>query len=189
MNTLTDDFILTLEYYHDNPDYYKMFTDGSDYFDIINNKKIKLDNLDKYKDIIDANNDDGDGEEYDNTSTHPENILKKLIFLNIKYQEITFKKKTFAHNIDIKNDKPYLLIFDNMQLYDTNIKLIKQIIFKNNYNIFVPSIYIFENVFKNKSFKKSIDSIKKIDEQIEISNPFDEADEIIDSKKVQARNI
>jgi hypothetical protein len=39
---IDDDLILSLEYYHDNPEYKKFFDKEKDFFDIINNKKIDM---------------------------------------------------------------------------------------------------------------------------------------------------
>ena len=39
---ITDDLILSLEYYHDNPENKKFFEAENGFFDLINNRKINL---------------------------------------------------------------------------------------------------------------------------------------------------
>jgi hypothetical protein len=167
MEIISDDLILSLEYYHDNPEYKKFFKKENNFFDIINNKKIELTKFDD----------------------EPEKILKEKLFENIKYQNITLTNKRFKNEIIIERDCNYLLIFDNMQLHSANIKLISEIFFSSNYKIFVPSIYIFENLFGKSKIKKIIFNINKLEDGIIISNPFDDFNNIKEEKKQMARNI
>lgn len=167
MSILTDDFILSLEYYHDNDELVKIIGIEETFYDIINNKKIKL-NLIK---------------------DEPEQVLKELIFKDIVYQQLTIKNENFIDEINIDSNVKYLLVFDNMQLYNDNVKLMKEIIFRYNYEIYVPSVYIFENLMKYKKMDTLINNIKKLDKNIIIDNPFDVNNDIKENKKQLARNI
>jgi hypothetical protein len=76
-----------------------------------------------------------------------------------------------------------------MQLHSSNIKLIGKIFFSSEYKIFVPSIYLFENLFGKTKIEKIISEINKLHNSVDISNPFDEHNEIIPEKKQMAINI
>lgn len=167
MEIVDDNLILSLEYYHDNPEFNKFLRKEQNFFDIINNKKINLTKFD----------------------TEPENILKEKLFQNIKYQNITLRDKKFKNEILLDPNEHFLLIFDNMQLHSDNVKLIGKIFFSDNYKIFVPSIYLFENLFSKTKINKIISNINKLHNSIHISNPFDEQENIIPDKKIMARNI
>ena len=164
---ISDDLILSLEYYHNNPEHKKFLKKENNFFDIINNKKIDLSKFD----------------------SDPENILKEKLFENIKYQNITLTNKKFKNEIVLDPNDNFLLIFDNMQLHSSNIKLIGKIFFSSEYKIFVPSIYLFENLFGKTKIEKIISEINKLHNSVDISNPFDEHNEIIPEKKQMARNI
>lgn len=167
MEIVDDDLILSLEYYHDNPEYNKFLKKEQQFFDLINNKKINLTKFD----------------------TEPENILKEKLFQNIKYQNITLMDKKFKNEILLDPNDNWILIFDNMQLHSSNIKLIGKIFFSDNYKIFVPSIYLFENLFGKIKINKIITDLDKLHNSIHVSNPFDEQENIIPEKKIMARNI
>lgn len=165
---IDDDLILSLEYYHDNPEYKCFFEKETNFYDMINNKKINLNKINE----------------------EPEEVLKKKMFNNIKYKNISITDKKFKNTIELSNpDTNYLLIFDNLQLNGSNIKLLSEIFFNGRYNIFVPSIYIFEKLFSRSKIDKIINDIHKLDPNIIISNPIDINNNIVNDKKIMARNV
>lgn len=134
---ITDDFILNLEFQHDNKDA-KLY-DNMKLLDMINNKLFKLNYL---------------------ITKEPESILKDLLFKEICYNKICFNNIKFQKN-NLDQSDNYIVVYDNMQFDKKNLELTERLLGKK-FKVFIPFIYLAETLIttKNMTINKKIENIK-----------------------------
>lgn len=167
MEEITDEYILNLEFIHDNiKDIKKMLTYGYDFYDLINGKILNIEYI-----------------------SDPEENILNLVFNNIIYHKNMYKNISINNN-EINVDKDIILVFDNIQFNKINIELLDQIFPNKIKKIFVPFVYIAEQLINvnNKKINDIIDNIKNMDKRVFIDNFYN--NNILKSKyKIEADNI
>jgi hypothetical protein len=125
------DKILELEFIHDNKTEMQIFESGINFFNMIERKFIRIKEINK----------------------HPEETMKEYIFKNINYNKLKIYNTPFEEQITetdkIKLKDNIILVFDNVQLTKTNIEMFKLILKDKNIRIFIPFIYIAEQLLLN----------------------------------------
>jgi hypothetical protein len=145
ISELTFNDILTLEFLHDNKNDIDAIKNGDFCYNMIMRKKIEIDTSIK----------------------NPEQRMKEYIFKNINYDKLKIRNTDFSNNIT-NDDKIILkdtiiLVFDNNQLHDENINLLKYIFKDKIIKIFIPFIFLSEQLLKNETpdrIKAKIDYYK-----------------------------
>ena len=137
MSEITDDFIFNLELYHDNPKDNDFIKKCDFFYNTLTQKKVNTNNDIK----------------------NPEETIKNLIFENVNYQKLCLKNEKFIKDVVSIKDKPFILVFDNMQLSNHRYKIICNFILGKKCVIYVPFIFLAEQSIKSPI---NIDNNKKM---------------------------
>lgn len=173
---ITNDKILELEFIHDNKDDLDIINNNICY-DMINRKIIKI----------------------DTSNNKPEETMKEYIFQNINYKNLNIVNTPYQNNI-IPSDKTefndnIILIFDNMQLKHENINILQYIFKDKNVKIFIPFVYIAEQLLTNTKqikMKNKIKDFKKANRyifEVITDNYFTTTNTLIDFYNKEAEDI
>jgi hypothetical protein len=172
------DKILELEFIHDNKKDIEVIKNSDNCYNMIERKQIKI-----KTDIL-----------------NPEEIMKEYIFKNINYNNLKIKTTPYENNIGIDDKiifkEDIILIFDTMQLKLENIKLLKYIFKNKNIRIFIPFIYLAEQLLINVKpikIQKKINYYKNETSfncgDVLFDEYFNENNELLEYYKTEAENI
>jgi hypothetical protein len=164
---LKDDYILNLEFVHDNKNDINEITPNDILFDLINRKIINI----------------------DHTIKNPEDYMKELIFNDINYNDILINNKKLE-NRKIEFNDNITIVFDNMLLYKSEIEQMDRLFNNKIKKIFIPFVFICEQLLNDRfaSIIECINYYKKIDERIYIDE-FYENGKLKEIYKIEADNI